>query len=406
MWSLQPDAVLCTAASHGNELAFSELYRRHYPALGAFVFHLLGARHRREDSEDVVQDAFARAFDAIGEKRFSGDFRRWLFTIARNRSIDLLRGERVRVVSLETAGVEAGPQAAAEATTPAALAETRDEVAWLVAAIDQLPERQRSALLLRELAGLSHVEIAQTLDTTRGSARQLITRARDGVRDAAERDGREHETQKNRTLRRELLDATPMFPLAAGGMLASAGTTAGGSFAVGKLVATVLAAMVLAGTAGQVGREVAEAEGSPRAPEHALAAPSSGPVGADHAPAGTQKRSDAQPRSKQKSSIDAPPGREPHAAPGDSRSEEALPDAGGDEATRDGSSETDGASRAVPESLKPVKEIVELPSKAVEHVAGGLSGTSPPDQVVGDVVDDVAGTLGDVTTGLLGPSQR
>ncbi|MGH6622531.1 MAG: RNA polymerase sigma factor, partial [Burkholderiaceae bacterium] len=257
MWSLQPDAVLCTAASHGNELAFGELYRRHYPSLRAFVFHLLGARHRHEDSEDVVQDAFARAFDAISEGRFAGDFRRWIFTIARNRSMDLLRGERVRLVSLDADGIDSAPHVASEATTPVAMAETRDEVAWLVAAIDRLPERQRSALLLRELAGLSHTEIAETLDTTTASARQLITRARDGVRDAAERDGRERESQKRRSLRRELLDAAPALPFAAFGAVASAGSTAGGSIAFGKLVATLLAAMVLAGTASEVGRQVA-----------------------------------------------------------------------------------------------------------------------------------------------------
>lgn len=386
VWSLQPDAVLCSSAAHGNELAFNELHRRHYPSLRAFVFHLLGSRHRNEDAEDVVQDAFARAFDALSEQRFSGDFRRWIFTIARNGSIDLLRGERVRLVSLDADGTDAAVQVAAEATTPVAVAEAREEVAWLVSAIDQLPERQRSALLLRELGGLSHVEIADTLDTTTGSARQLITRARDGVRDAAERDGREHESRRRRSLQRELLDAAPLLPLAAAGMVATAGTTAGGGLAIGKLVATVFAAMVLAGTAGQVGREAAEAKGSPRAPETPLAAQAGGPISLERTFSDTDRRRDSSPRSKSKLTGEVAPDRQnSNATPGESGPESVKTSPVDHETARDSPRAVEVLGGVGPDAVQPVEEVVELPGK---------------------IVGDVTGSLGEVTSGLLGPNSR
>jgi RNA polymerase sigma factor (sigma-70 family) len=382
-------------------MAFSELHRRHYPSLRAFVFHLLGSRHRHEDAEDVVQDAFARAFDALSEQTFSGDFRRWIFTIARNRSIDLLRGERVRLISLDADGSGTAGQAAAESTTPVAVAESRDEVAWLVSAMEKLPERQRSALLLRELAGLSHAEIAETLDTTTGSARQLITRARDGIRDAAERDGRDHDTGKRGGLQRDLLEAAPVLPLAAAGMVATTGATAGGGIAIGKLVATVLAAMVLAGSAGEVGREIARADGSPSARQ---SVPPEGVVEVDRVPPRAEQRSDSSSRPGSKI--------EREDAPTPEKRSDAVPNASTPDpapatpAAQEKNPSADATDGVVPEVAQPVEEVVELPGKVVEHVVGGLDGSTPLDQTVGNVVGEVTETIGEVTSGLLGPTSR
>lgn len=348
----------------------------------------------------MVQDAFARAFDALSERRFSGDFRRWIFTIARNRSIDLLRGERVRLVSLDAEGTEAAVPVAAEATTPVAVAETHEEVAWLVAAIEKLPERQRSALLLRELGGLSHLEIAQTLETTAGSARQLITRARDGIRDAAQRDGREHETSKRGGLQRELLNAAPVLPLAATGVVASAGVTAGGGLAIGKLAVTAFAAIVLAGTAGEVAREVAGAGDSPSAPVSAQSGESNSarPVFPRD-----ERRRESGARSDLKLQAKDAPIRENLKATPSATSPDAAPSVSADQAKR---ADVDVPDDVAPKVVQPVEEVVELPGKVVEHVVGGLDGSTPLDQTVGNVVGEVTGTLGEVTSGLPAPNSR
>lgn len=385
VWRLQSDALLCDAAANGNELAFSELYRRHYRDLSAFVFHFLGARHRHEDAEDVVQDAFVRAFDAIRDRRFDGDFRRWIFTIARNRSIDLLRGERSRLTRPEPPVL--GPTA--ETT-----AETREEVAWLVAEIEKLPERQRSALLLRELAGLSHEAIGEELETTPASVRQLIARAREGMRSAAERDGREHAP-----LRRELIDAAvPTIPLAATGIIATTGTTAGGSIAFGKVVATVLATLMLAGAAGTVSREVSDASGSPdktSATKPVAIASSNGtrdlPSGAS---SGKQLNSD--------STEGALPNPEKHSSPNAPQTQDLTPGAGVHETEAQKPASQEAAPESAPSRPQPVKKVLELPGNVVEDVTDGLNGSSPPDQVVGNVLTDVADTLGETTSGLLG----
>jgi RNA polymerase sigma factor (sigma-70 family) len=399
VWSLQPDAILCRAARHGNELAFSELHRRHYPALRAFIFHLLGSRHRHEDAEDVVQDSFARAFDSIAEGRFEGDFRRWLFVIARNRSIDLLRGERVRLVSLESAAVESDPPRMGESLTTAAVAETHDELAWLVAEIEHLPERQRSALLLRELAGLSHEAIAEEIGTTSASVRQLITRARSGIRSAAERDGREHEAAPSRSLRSELLDAVPMLPLGAAGIAASAGSAAGGSLAAGKLVATLLAAIVLAATAGPAARDVADASDSHGRAGTGPALTLGDPFSATALPA--QENLQMQSGSRSDSKLDA--GTLPTRAKHHAQSQDgARPAEGSQEGASEKPAARESPANPVPEATKPLKPVVELPGKAIEHVTSGLNGSSPPQQVVEDVVNDVTGTLDETTSGLLG----
>jgi RNA polymerase sigma factor (sigma-70 family) len=389
--------VLCHAAANGNELAFSELYLRHCRALQAFVFHLMGARHRHEDAEDVVQDAFVRALDAISQHRFSGDFKRWLFTIARNRSIDLMRGERVRMVSLESAGIELKTQLGA--TTPVAAVETREEVAWLVDAIGKLPERQRSALLLRELAGLSHDAIAEELDTTPGSARALITRARDGVREAAERDGRKDAPRSSRTLRRELLDSAPILPLAAAGVVVSAGATAGGSLVAGKLVATALAVILFAGAAGTVNRAVGDASGSPRH-EASVGAAAGPPIDRTQtkrrlerkAPKHSEtklvaKGQPANPTTK-RAPAETPPS---HAVEQQARSEDSV------------RAEAPPESAPQQKTAQPVKDVVALPGKVVEHVSGVLDGSTSIGQTVGNVVDDVTETVGHAVGGLLDP---
>jgi RNA polymerase sigma factor (sigma-70 family) len=395
VWRLQPDAALCQAAANGNELAFSELYLRHYRALQAFVFHLMGARHRHEDAEDVVQDAFLRALDAIAEHRFSGDFKRWVFTIARNRSIDLLRGERVGMVSLESAGIEL--KTPLGATTPAAAVETREEVNWLVTAIQQLPERQRSALLLRELAGLSHEAIADELATTPASARQLITRARDGVRDAAERDGLEKAPRSSRTLRRELLDSAPILPLAAAGIVVSAGAATGGSLVVGKLVATALAVILFAGAAGTVNHAVDDASGAPSNVRPSVTASVPEKRSADPARDQRKARHEARVRLDSRDGAETPIAK---SAPKKTTVEPQPTHSAAPEVV----SKAETPKLNSPQVAKPVKEVVQLPNSVVEHTTELLNGSSSVGSTVGDVLTDVTETVKHVVKGVVAPA--
>lgn len=254
----QPDAVLCKLAARGNAGAYEMLYQRHRASLVAFVFHLLGPSSSAEDAEDIVQDAFTRVFTGIREKRLDGSFKSWLYTIARNRTIDLQRTRRERVSSLDADAAE--QPRAPQNDQPAERAEQRAELAWLVGAVAELPERQREALLMKEIGGLSHEGIASELGTTVSATKKLISRGRDGIDRAAVADGYR---LAHRRLDRQLVLAAPVLPLAIslGALGVTAGAGAGGA-AASKVAATALALIIAGGGAAAVEQRAAHREDS------------------------------------------------------------------------------------------------------------------------------------------------
>lgn len=282
--SCQPDAVLCRMAARGSDRAYEALYSRHHQSVYAFVFHLLGGRHCAADAEDIAQDAFARGYAAIRQKR-DGSFRHWIFTIARNRAIDHVRARAPRVVPLHDETVEQDPAAAVGCASEAA--EDRADFAWMLEAVTELPERQREALVLRELGGLSHAEIAEQLDTTVQATKQLIKRARAGVGEAAREKG-----FRSRHIGRELKLAAPLAPLAATAGFGAAGAGAAGfgsGALIGKTAAAMLCVAALGGTTVAVERSLAPVgAGSELGPVRASAAaavpdPAPRPQGGDAA---------------------------------------------------------------------------------------------------------------------------
>lgn len=384
--SVSTDSELCKAGARGSQRAFDELHLRHHRAVSAFVFHTLGDGHRREDAEDVVQDAFARAFAKLEIGGFEGSFRAWLFTIARNRAIDLLRTERVRLVPID------GGEPASAACARGADTDLREEFTWLVSAIGQLPERQRAALLLSELGGMSHEAIAAELGASTGSVRQLIGRARENLRREAVRTG--HASGSGRDFRRGLLEsAVPAVSAAGLGTSALAGAGAGAAAGLAKLAATVIAAVVVAGAAVGVEQKIgaAGATETPAAQQGATGAK----VGAQPAelqpaeqkPRRHERSVKAEDRSRAEveagTSVNSgPAGPRPSAAQTNQNTSDAQPPPSADEQAR-GS------------TLDPV---TELPGKLVGDVGGALSGSQDLGQTVGGVV----GALGETTSGLLG----
>lgn len=245
--AVQPDAVLCRLAARGNAQAFDALYQRYRQPVFAFVFHLLGRGGGAEDAEDITQETFAKAFSGISAKHDEGSFKAWLYTIARNRTLDSLRARRRSTeVSLD-AEEAAEPVMPPEGET-AARAEERAQLGWLVSAVGELPERQREALLLREFGGMSHTEIAGELGTTVSATKKLIGRGREQVTASASANG-----YRGRRLGRDLAMAAPVLPIAAAGVgftLAGGGAAAaGGGFVGGKAAATMLAVIAVGGAA-------------------------------------------------------------------------------------------------------------------------------------------------------------
>ena len=133
---------------------------------------------RHEDAEDAAQEAFLVALDRLEECRSPERFGGWLMTIVRNRSKNLVRREALRETD------EVPPGARSRIPTPDRVAETAELRAQLRAALMDLPEMQRQIVLLHDLEGWKHREIADRLDLPCGTVRSHLHFARKALRTA------------------------------------------------------------------------------------------------------------------------------------------------------------------------------------------------------------------------------
>jgi RNA polymerase sigma factor (sigma-70 family) len=166
----QPDRRLVALVRDGYETAFDEIVRRYSAPLRRYAAAIVGGR-----SEDVTQDAFSKALLALRRDGAEIELRPWLFRIVRNTALNDLRDTPPTP--------EAPADAIAGGRNPAEEFERREELAELIGRLRSLPESQRAAIVMRELEGLSHEEIATALGLSGGAARQAIYRARQALRD-------------------------------------------------------------------------------------------------------------------------------------------------------------------------------------------------------------------------------
>ena len=162
------DEQLAHAAGRGDMAAFDALYQRHHQPLLAFARHMLGRMH---DAEDVVQHTFLAADRAFRAGKVPRAVRAWLYTVARNRCVSVLRARRDE---LALAGDER-----VSTDGLAAEVEQREELRALVADLRRLPDDQRAALLLAELGELTHVEVARVIGVRQGKVKALVFQARE-----------------------------------------------------------------------------------------------------------------------------------------------------------------------------------------------------------------------------------
>src|SRR4051794_6207167 len=168
------DDELVLRFRRGDDAAFSEMHRRYCHLLESFARRML--RGSGADAEDIVQDAFIRAYRGLRVTDRSMALRPWLYMIVRNRALDELRSPPRAGAYDDEFMLNAVPTADA-----AQCAQERDEMRRLVAEIARLPERQRMALVMREFDGCSHVETARRLQTTVPATKSLIIRARSNL---------------------------------------------------------------------------------------------------------------------------------------------------------------------------------------------------------------------------------
>jgi RNA polymerase sigma factor (sigma-70 family) len=174
---LQSDERLIALIRRGNHHAFEALVARYQSRLLAFCRHMLSSR---EDAEDVLQEVFAAAFNAMLADEREINVRPWLYRIARNRSLNHLR--RAQAVGMDSMDIHLSEGG----LTTADKVHKREEFRLLIADVQDLPETQRTALLLREIDALSYDQIAEAMETTVPSVKSLLVRARVSLAEAAE----------------------------------------------------------------------------------------------------------------------------------------------------------------------------------------------------------------------------
>ena len=178
------EAVLVRRCAAGDDEACAALVADHQRMVFQLAFHLLG---EYEEARDLSQDVFLQVFRTIDRFRCQSALRTWIYRIvvnqARNRQRWWRRRHRAEQVSLEEHLEQHGDQALTDVSAGPDRALGRQELASTVwQALDNLPFDQRTAVVLREIDGLSYDEIAFSLGVAVGTVKSRLTRGREALR--------------------------------------------------------------------------------------------------------------------------------------------------------------------------------------------------------------------------------
>jgi RNA polymerase sigma factor (sigma-70 family) len=169
------DERLARMVAVGDGRAFALLYERYHQRLYRYLRSML---RQDADAQDALQSVFASAFAALKAGRRNAPLRPWLFRIAHNEAVSLLRRSRSQDELAETL--------VSPAPSPEEQAAERQRLRLLVADLTELSDRQRGALVMRELSGLAHEDIACALEMSVGAAKQSVFEARRALMEFAE----------------------------------------------------------------------------------------------------------------------------------------------------------------------------------------------------------------------------
>lgn len=182
------DQEIVALAREGREAAYRELIRRYERPVFSLILRMV---RDRQLAEDLAQETFIKALNAIASYRPEFKFSSWIFKIANNAAIDHLRRRELDTLSIDGAphatsaeDIEATAlQVGDKGETPLAELEARELGTAIERAIGQLRPEYRSCIMLRHVEGLAYEEIAQLLDLPLGTVKTYIHRARHELRD-------------------------------------------------------------------------------------------------------------------------------------------------------------------------------------------------------------------------------
>jgi RNA polymerase sigma factor (sigma-70 family) len=183
---LASDARLVRIAVRGEQRAFGAIFQRYHQDLYRYCRAILGSE---EEAADAIQNTMLKVMRALPGETREIALRPWLFRIAHNEAVALLR-QRPQSAELSE------EEPAGSASLPEARAETRQRLRQLLGDLRSLPERQRGALVMRELNGMDYAAIGAVFGTSADGARQTIYEARLALRETSE--GREMECEQAR----------------------------------------------------------------------------------------------------------------------------------------------------------------------------------------------------------------
>ncbi|MBW3653823.1 MAG: sigma-70 family RNA polymerase sigma factor [Actinobacteria bacterium] len=174
---LRSDEQLIALFRAGNDGAFSVIHDRYRQRLFAYSRQMLGGS--RQDAEDALQDVFLRAYSSLRGSDRPVSLRAWLYRVAHNRCIDQLR--KPPPPALDVFETSRKPL-----HDPIAEYERREDLRQLIEDVRRLPAQQRSALLMREMDGMSYAELSEALGVSLQAVKSLLVRARIGLVEAVE----------------------------------------------------------------------------------------------------------------------------------------------------------------------------------------------------------------------------
>lgn len=178
------DSQLIREIKDGNAQLYEQLIIRYERKILSFIYNMLKSARLESIAEDLCQETFYKAYRSLGTFReVEASFSTWLYTIARNTVLSELRRHKTVKISLEESGYI--PEAPSD-TLPEQEMLRSEKVEMVRNAIRNLPEKQRSALILREYNQLDYQEIANILGQTVSSVKSLLFRARSSVKNQLE----------------------------------------------------------------------------------------------------------------------------------------------------------------------------------------------------------------------------
>jgi RNA polymerase sigma factor (sigma-70 family) len=172
-----PDPELVAEAQRGETAAFDELVRRHSPRLYALIYHMTS---HREDTNDLLQDVFAKAYRSLSRFRGQSQFYTWLYSIATNMTLNFLKKRNRRQHGMSLDDLDSGIArdedfiAATSPRSPERETDLKELQAKLNEAMQKLSDDHRAVVVMYDIQGLPHAEISRIMGVSEGTIRSRL----------------------------------------------------------------------------------------------------------------------------------------------------------------------------------------------------------------------------------------